>query len=437
MAHSITSFQKRILAGFVFVILFYLPLQSIAQVTDQDSIKLQEKAIKVFLDVSGMYDEHIKREIPFVNYVRDRKQAQVHIMMTTQRTGSNGTEHSLFFIGQKNFTGQNDTLVYVSKKDDTEEIIRTQIIKVLKAGLMTHVAKTPLFKDMAISYHRKATPTDVIDKWNNWVFNLGSHGWFNGEEKYKSNSISGSFSADRVTPEWKWSMGINTSYDKDVYELDDTTKVEGKRKSHSFRGLGVKSINEHWSAGFFTSGRSSLYSNTKFSFEFAPAVEFNVFPYAESTRREFRFLYKISYTNVQYDEVTIYDKLREQLFSESLAATIEMKEKWGSINSTLTGSHYFHDFDKHNLSLSTSLNIRIFEGFSVNLFGNISFIHDRLRLQKGDLSTEDILLRQKELSTSYDYFASIGLSYQFGSIFSNVVNPRFGSSGGGRHIIIM
>ena len=430
------NLQKKILAGLVLTIVSSLPMQLFAQKTEEDTL-LQEKAIKVFLDVSGMDSEHIKREIPFVNYVRDRKQAQVHIMLTTQRTGSGGTEHSLFFIGQKNFTGQNDTLVYVSKQDDTEEIIRTKVIKILKAGLMPHVAKTPLFKDMAISYNRKAAPTDVIDKWDNWVFNLGSNGFFMGEEQYKSHSISGSFSADRVTPEWKFSMGISTSIDKDVYELDDTTKVEGKRKSHSFRGLGVKSINKHWSAGFFTSGRSSLYSNTKFSFELAPALEFNVFPYSESTRREFRFLYRINFTTIQYEEVTIFDKMKEQLFSESLSATIEMKEKWGSINSTLTGSHYFHDFEKNNLSLSTSLNLRIFEGFSVNLFGNISFINDRIRLPKGILSTEEILLRQKELSTSYDYFASVGLSYQFGSIFSNVVNPRFGNSGGGRHIIIM
>jgi hypothetical protein len=29
-----------------------------------------------------------------------------------------------------------------------------------------------------------------------------------------------------------------------------------------------------------------------------------------------------------------------------------------------------------------------------------------------------------------------GLSYTFGSIFTNVVNPRFGSTGGGMSVII-
>ena len=41
-----------------------------------------------------------------------------------------------------------------------------------------------------------------------------------------------------------------------------------------------------------------------------------------------------------------------------------------------------------------------------------------------------VLLRQQQLKTSYRYFAYAGLSYTFGSIFNNVVNPRFGNGGG-------
>ena len=41
-----------------------------------------------------------------------------------------------------------------------------------------------------------------------------------------------------------------------------------------------------------------------------------------------------------------------------------------------------------------------------------------------------MLLQRRQLETSYRYFASAGLSYTFGSIYNNIVNPRFGGNGG-------
>ena len=70
--------------------------ESVAQkITPQegeiDRTAIEKNAVKIFLDVPGMYHSYIKMEIPFVNYVRDRKQAQVHVLLTTQRTASGGT----------------------------------------------------------------------------------------------------------------------------------------------------------------------------------------------------------------------------------------------------------------------------------------------------------------------------------------------------------
>ena len=67
----------------------------------------------------------------------------------------------------------------------------------------------------------------------------------------------------------------------------------------------------------------------KFEISPAPVVEYNLFPYSESTRRQLRFLYKIGYDFVRYREETIYDKMKETLFGQSLSATLEIKEPWG------------------------------------------------------------------------------------------------------------
>ena len=180
---------------------------------------------------------------------------------------------------------------------------------------------------------------------------------------------------------------------------------------------------------------SSTYENIKFSLSPQPAIEFNLFPYSESTRRQLRFLYRVGFHSVRYREKTIYDKTSENLWKESLSVTLDLKEKWGSISTTLSGSHYFHDFSKNRLTLFNILNLRLFKGLSFFAFGGGSRIHDQLFLIKGEANLEEVLLRRRQLETSYDYFFSIGLSFTFGSIYTNVVNPRFGSHGyGGFHI---
>ncbi|MDD2277909.1 MAG: hypothetical protein PHS05_02480, partial [Bacteroidales bacterium] len=40
---------------------------------------VKDQAVRVFLDCSGCDSEHIRKELTIVNYVRDRKEAQVHI----------------------------------------------------------------------------------------------------------------------------------------------------------------------------------------------------------------------------------------------------------------------------------------------------------------------------------------------------------------------
>ncbi|MFC1650939.1 hypothetical protein ACFL2X_05160 [Candidatus Latescibacterota bacterium] len=386
----------------------------------------QDLAVKVFLDVERRYQEYIKTEIPYVNYVRDRKQAQVYIMLTEQRTGSGGTENTITFIGQQNYAALNDTLLYVSNQIDSEEIIRSGIVRTLKMGLIRYISKTPSAQYISINYRKRTETAEVDDKWDYWVFNIDTNSRLNGEEQRKNLSLRGSVSADRVTPHWKSSFNFTAEYDRRDYETDEES-ITSYTRSQRFRGLVVKSLSEHWSAGFYGNAESSIYRNIELLGNIAPALEYNVYPYSESTRREFRFLYRAGYSIARYNEETIYNKLDESLFDENLSATYEIKERWGSVTSTLEGSHYFHNFNKNRIELNCNMDLRLFEGLSLNIFGSVSMIHDQLSLPISDASEEDVLLRQRELSTQYDYFGSIGLRYTFGSIYSNVVNPRFGS----------
>lgn len=424
-----------LLLGLNLVFVLFVRL-SFSQEKLTDIEELKKTAPKVFIDC-GMCDiNHIRTEITFVNYVRDRKEADVHVLVTSMRTGAGGRENTIAFIGQNRFEGIDDTHKYFTESTDTEDEIREGMAKALKVGLMSYVAKTPISSRIRISYQEETKPTEVKDKWNYWVFSLSTSGHLSGEESYKFRSLRSSFDASRVTPELKISLSLYAYQSEQIFEYDSET-LESTSESLSLSGLVVKSISDHWSYGAFFDSGSSTYENIKFGFTLQPAIEYNLFPYSQSTRRQLRFLYRIGFNTVKYREETIYNKMKEILWQQTLSITFDIKEKWGSISTTLAGSHYFHDAKKYRLTLFNILSISLVKGLRFFAFGGGSRIHDQLSLVKGDISLDEILLRRRQLATSYDYFFSIGLSFTFGSIYTNVVNPRFGSHGyGGMHIII-
>ncbi len=424
-----------IIVGLYLICVFIAPF-SFCQEQKVDIEELKKTAPKVFIDCGICDIDYIRTEITFVNYVRDRKEADVHVLVTSLRTGGGGREYTIAFIGQNRFDGINDTQKYFTEKTDTEDEIREGMTNALKVGLMSYVAKTPISSRIKISYQEEEKPTETKDKWDFWVFSLSGGGYLRGEESYKYRSLRGSFSASRVTPELKISISAYASKYIENFKYDDET-IESVNENLSLSGLVTKSINDHWSyGGFFDSGSSS-YENIKFGFTLQPALEYNLFPYSESTRRQLRFLYKIGFNTAKYKEETVYDKMSDTLWNQELSVTLDLREKWGSISTTLVGSHYFHDLSLYRLTLFNILNLRLFKGLNFFAFGGGSRIHDQVNLVKGDLTLDEILLRRKQLKTSYDYFFSVGLSFTFGSIYTNVVNPRFGSQGyGGMHIII-
>lgn len=405
---------------------------NIEELDDQVNLEeLKEKAPRVFIDCRRCDINYIKTEITFVNYVRDRKEADVHVLITTQRTGSGGTEHTIAFIGLRDYADIQNTLTYTSNQTDTADDVRRGLVRVLKMGLVQYAAKTPIADRISVSYKDIVTPTSVKDKWNFWVFSLSLNGSLDKETSESNTSIRGNFSVNRVTPDLKIRMGVNGYFREDKYETDEGMYTSSS-ESESFTGLIAKSINDHWSVGAWLSLSSSTYSNIKFSISPSPAIEYNLFPYSESTRRQLRFLYKIGYIYSRYREVTVFEKTSDNLFAESLSVTLELKEPWGTATASLQGSHYFHDFSKNKIEISGELSVRLFKGFSLNIESSYERIRDQLSLALGEASWEEILLRRKELAKDYEFEISMGFSFTFGSIYSNVVNPRFGDSGFGR-----
>lgn len=395
--------------------------------------ELKEAAPKVFLDCRRCDRDFFRDEITYVNYVRDRKDADIHVLVTQQSTGSGGQEYTFAFIGLGEYAGLDNTLTYSSGPNDTGDEIRRGQIEVMKRGLFPYVIKTPIAEHIYLSFRQKLEPTAVKDPWNFWVFSISMDGRFRGESSRSSSSLDVNISANRVTPEWKIRLGLSGEFDKRIYDYEDEY-IESVQDEKNVTGMVVKSISDHWSVGGWVEAESTTYSNLDLLFTAAPAVEYNIYPYSESTRRQLRFLYRIGYNRANYIEETIFDKMQETLFNQSLTVALEIREPWGSVSTSLEGSHYFHNFKKNRLELRGYLDFRVFKGLSVDISGRYERIRDQLSLPVGEASLDEVLLARKELATSYDYSVSVGLRYTFGSVYSNVVNPRFGRTryrGGG------
>ena len=397
-----------------------------AQEQEVASDSLRKNAVKLFIDCDYCDMNHIRREIPYVNYVRDVKEAQLYVREFRQNTGSGGREYSYFFLGQKEFEGLTDTLVYISRPDDTRDQTREGRTDMLKMGLMRYVARTPIYKEIEISHLGKSKEEMVFDKWNNWVFELETRPRFEGEETRKEFSFWNSFKINKVTPDWKIEFDLDHRLTRTKYVFEDSTYVKDKTLI-KLENLLVKSISDHWSVGNRAEFSTSTFSNLKFQANIFPSLEYNLFPYSESTHHQLRFLYGIGVSLNQYNDTTIYDKTKENLGKQQLQVAYQIQEKWGSINVSLEGSNYLNDFSKNNLQLECSINIRIVKGLSFSVRGGVARVQDQISLVKGELSEADILLQLQELASNYRIDGSLGITYTFGSIFNNVVNPRFGN----------
>ncbi len=411
--------------GLLVALILILTSLSYPKDRQSDLDELKKDAPKLFLDCRRCDRDYIRTEIPFVNFVRDRKEADIHLLVTTQRTGAGGDEYTMAFIGQRNFQSIQDTLKYISTRADTRDDVRKGMVRVMKLGLVPFLNKTPIADLMNVQFEGEVKPTAVEDKWNFWVFYMSFSGSLSGEKQRNSFSLRGNLSASRITLESKLRMSVSANFNESNFTYEEGT-ISSYSDRKNFSSSYVKSISEHWSVGVWFSVSSATYNNIDLSLSPSPAIEYNLFPYSQSTRRQLRFVYRLDFDYNRYREETIYDKTKEGLWGESLSVTFEVNEPWGNASAGVEGSHYFHDFRKNRLEIYGHLSLRLIKGLSLNVEGGFSAIHDQIALRKGDRSLDEILLRRSELATDFEYGASVGFSYTFGSVYSNVVNPRFG-----------
>jgi len=403
--------------------IFHLTLSGFGQQLQEKSVISRTGALKVFMDCRCDIN-YIRQEIPFINYVRDVAEAQVYILVTNQNTASGGNQYTFSYQGLGEFKGINDTLVLTTYPDETSSMIRDGQVNVLKIGLMRYISHTPVRKEIEIRHNEELQSEEVIDKWNNWVIDLQTSPRFNAEESYSTLSLFNSINISKVTPDIKLEIDFDHSFNRQKYKEDDEENTY-LRQSESVDILLVRSLGEHWSAGLTWGLGGSTQANYNFNHELMPAIEYDLYPYSKATHKQLRFLYSAGYQGSNYIDTTIFNFTHEHRLRHILRIGYQVQEKWGSVNISLSGSNYLHDFSKNSIEVDGFIRIRVFKGLSISVNGQAAYINDRLNQRKGTLSAAERLLRLKQQATSLEVGASLSINYTFGSIYSNVVNPRF------------
>ncbi len=416
------------------LLLWLAPGAALAQ---SPAMEQGDRALRVYYECSGdrgaCDSREFRTQIDWVNWVRDRRDAQVHVIITSQGTGSGGSEYQLDFLGLEDLAGMEDRLSYTSLGTDVRDETVRGITRVLAIGLarfstasgsgaileVREVAATGAPTD------RLVTSDEVTDPWNFWVFRIGVDGNMSGETLRSNRRFSGDFRADRVTTDWKYEFRANGSWRESETTLSDSSVYVDTRRNWNAETGAVYSLADHWSLGANAEVSSATSTNQDFSLATNVAAEFSVWPYAESPRRSLRAAYIIGVRHLDYEEETVYGFLEETRGVHALQVSLSQRQPWGTFFGNVEGSHYLHDLSKYRVSTGGFLSFRVVRGVNIRISGRAAWIRDQLFIPAIDITDEERLLQRRQLASNFDWDLGVGLSFQFGSIFNNVVNNRF------------
>jgi hypothetical protein len=310
-------------------------------------------------------------------------------------------------------------------------MVRNKMLSKIKLGLVPFLLKTPYGEklDLSITEDLLGNGFDESDPWKNWMFEIYGTGTYTSQKTYRDLSLSGSIYASKITEKIKIESGNSIGYsstDLSYYSGDSVMfSMKSKQKYLSSMNLFVRSLGNHCGIGGTAVFRKSDYSNLDFQVVTGPAFEVNLFEYSEASRRQFRFLYSISYEHSDYSDTTICNKLRDDLFRQQLDIIFTYLDEWGTISVSACGTNYLSNLSQYAIGATAAASIRLFKGVSFTLSGNCSYYQNQISLKKDPGDLEDFLTGQTELEKGLSYNLVIGLSYRFGSINNNAVNPRF------------
>lgn len=398
------------------------------------------RPLSVTLDCRPCVTANLQKAIPFVSFVTPPTEADVTVSASDAAANDNEDSDAdrvwtLTATGRAQFAGRDRTLTFVVADDVTAAQLEADLTKFLKLLLVEYAADTHLGPRLDVTFRPPpanttgATPAAAErDPWNYWVFRAGASLYASGEEAATDSYTGLNFSANRTTEHWKLRFSAGRNVSKSSFDIDSSTTIRSRLSDWNINVLSVKSLGRHWSAALISSMVGSTYSNSKRVMRIEPGIEFDVFPYSESSKRSLTLTYTVGPSRYDYEQETIFGKMHETVMQHTVRGSLGLRQPWGQAGSTVTFVQQLNALERTRLTFNGNLNFRVLKSLNISPSGSYSRIRDQFTLAKGSASDEEVLLRQRQLATGYRYSFSIGFTYSFGALSNATVNPRFGGN---------
>jgi hypothetical protein len=393
------------------------------------SFKLSAQSNKpsLFINCSKeCYQDFLRTELSYFDFVRDRFEADIQILIIEQEQSNGGKQFTLQFKGTNDWQKINDTLIINIKQAATPDDVRVKIAQSISLFLM-RIVPIKYIPDNAIVQFpkREINQIDSIkDKWNFWVFAPGVEGWAEGGTSNRWAGLKSDITIRRINSKSKFIAKPYYNYFSSFIKLD-STRLTGQAIDYGINLLHAKSINQHWSAGAILQYGYNSFLNISNTIKAAPVIEYNIFPFSINTNKQVRVAYQLGVNSFSYFDTTIYNKLNEVRPYHRITLNIEYNRPWGSIMAGVYHNAYLDNYNQNRTGFNALFALRLFEGFALTFEGQGFYMNDQISLLKNSLSDEAYYLGSQQLPANFNYEINFGIRFTFGSIYNNIVNPRF------------
>lgn len=141
-----------------------------------------------------------------MSWVRDRADAQVHVLVTSSTTGAGGREYEMAFMGRTPQGEYSDRATHTSLPTDTDRETLDAFTETLALGLARYanaagyrgiVRLEAVAPEGAEPREGLVSSEEVEDPWDLWSFRIGANGDIDGESTRPTARLNSNLSARR------------------------------------------------------------------------------------------------------------------------------------------------------------------------------------------------------------------------------------------------